>query len=257
MDFYRRNSFVDILENAKSYKILKEGQWLLVYGDRENKPKVLIYLSEYDNLNYENRSLKHDESEFLLYTEKLSKISNIPYLYVRFNKDFQILNEVMIMEHGRFLKLTIDEYKEIIIRYGIIKNNKISKKQINSKASSVYHVWQMNCGLDITTSDIDLFKVDKDSNILEILELKRSIIKMDDWEPFVADYNNFRLISNVIYQTNISFYIIFNDYYKKPVYYDDPSLLKIYKVEHVANDINIVLLKNRVKFTDYILNGLY
>lgn len=229
--FYTGNAIYQLLDSTKNYKYTAENLWILVYGNRDCEPKVILLLSGYENSIYESKSLKQEESEIMIYAEQISKRSGVPMLYVRFNKDLPKINEVQIMVNGRFKKISLDEYTEILTGFGILKNNIGCKKPINSKASNVYHLWQINCGLDITTSDIDLIKIDDNLDITDVYELKRSTIKMDEWEPFSNDYNNFILLSKLLSKCNINFYIMFNEYRKTP-FYDDISMFKFYKVNY-------------------------
>ena len=229
--FYTGNAIYSLLDSAKNYKYTAENLWILVYGNRDCDPKVILLLSGYENEMYEHKALKQEESEIMIYAEQISKKSGVPMLYVRFNKDLPQINEVQIMVNGRFKKISLEEYTNILTGYGILKNNQSCKKPINSKASNVYHLWQINCGLDITTSDIDLIKIDDNLEITEVYELKRSTIKMEEWEPFSNDFNNFILLSKLLSKCKINFFIMFNEYRKNP-FYDDISKFKLYKVTY-------------------------
>lgn len=249
-NFYSGNAIYRLLDSAQNFKYTTENSWILVYGSRECEPKVILLLSAYENELYESKTLRQEESEIMIYVEQLSKKSGVPMLYVRFNKDSTKTIDVQIMINGRFKKINMDEYTDILTSFGIVKNNTNCKKPINSKASNVYHLWQINCGLDITTSDIDLIKINDNMDIIDVYELKRSTIKMDEWEPYSNDFNNFILLSKLLSKCKINFYILFNEYHKNP-FYDDISLFKLYEVSY-TDKLNLKKL-GKVTLLDFFL----
>jgi len=227
--YYRGNAIYDLIESTYNFRYTSENLWILVYGNREADPKVILLLSGYSKDDYESKSLTTKESEMLIYTEQISHKSGVPFLYVRFNGDASKLTDVKIMVTGKFKTISTDEYRNILVGFGIQQNNRSCSKPINSQASNVYHLWQKDCGLDIITSDIDLMYVDSELDITDVYELKRSYIPMDDWAPYSNDFNNFILLSKLFEPCKINFYILFNQYQKFP-YVDDINKLKIYKV---------------------------
>ena len=235
--YYKGNAIYNLIESTHKFRYATENLWILVYGNRDCDPKVILLLSGYSVDEYESKTLNTKESEMLIYTEQISHKSKVPFIYVRFNKDSDVLSEVKIMVAGRFRSIDLDEYSNILVGHGIQKNDLACKKPINSRASNVYHKWQIQCGLDITTSDIDLMRVSSDLDITDIYELKRSYIPMEKWEPYREDYNNFILLRKLLSSCNINFYIIFNQYHKNP-YVEDIHKVKLYKVEY-TDKLNI------------------
>jgi hypothetical protein len=230
-NYYKGNAIYDLIKSTQNFLYTSDNLWILIYGNSDYDPKVILLLSGYSTLDYESTSLSTKESETLIYTQQLSKRSSIPFLYVRFNQDLHVLKEVKTMVSGRFQSINLDQYVNILIGFGIHKNNQRSKKPINSLASNVYHNWQFSCGLDITTSDIDLLHVDSNFNITHAFELKRSFIAIEKWEPYPADYGNFILLSKLFKSCAIEFLILFNQYHKVP-FLDDITKVKIYNVKY-------------------------
>jgi hypothetical protein len=228
-NFYKGNAIYNLIESTHSFRFTNENLWIVVYGNREAEPKVLILLSGYSNNDYESNTLTTKESEMLIYTKQISNKSKVPFLYVRYNYDSKKLYSLKIMVSDKINTVTMEEFVKILVGYGIQKNNRGSYKPINSKASNIYHLWQVNCGLDIITSDIDLMRVNSNLDITDVFELKRSFISIDKWEPFSNDYNNFILLSKLFNPCKIRFYLLFNQYYKAP-YFDDINKLKVFKL---------------------------
>ena len=251
-EYYRGNAIYDLIESTHNFRYTTENLWILVYGNRDCDPKVILLLSAYKNENYESKTLTPKESEIMIYTEQISHKSGVPFIYVRFNNDSEKLNEVKIMMNGRFKSISLDEYVNVLIGFGIQKNSQSCKKPINSHASNLYHLWQVNCGLDITTSDIDLMRVNSELEITEVYELKRSFISIEKWEPYSADFNNFILLSKLFTRCGVSFYIMFNQYQKSP-FKDDIEKVKLYKViyEKELKIINLGILNISSFFLEF------
>lgn len=249
--YYKGNSIYELIESTHNFRYASDDLWILVYGNRECDPKVILLLSEYSENEFESETLKTKESEIMIYTEQISHRSGVPFLYVRFNKDASQLKEVKIMMSGKFRSISLEEYTNILVGYGIQKDNLVSKKPINSHASNVYHLWQINSGLDIITSDIDLMHINSNMDITDVYELKRSYIDINKWEPFPADFNNFILLSKLFNKSNINFYIMFNQYHKLP-YVDDIKVVKLYKVKF--EDKLVIESLGKLDISDFLLS---
>ena len=120
-------------------------------------------------------------------------------------------------------------------KYGINTHPTKTQKYLNDKTSSAYHKWQREVlGNHITVSDIDLVKVEN-GKVLAIYELKRSIIPIENWQPFKDDYANFRLIEKFANMVNSEFKIVYNRRIKEP-FYDDISKLKLFSFDCENNE---------------------
>lgn len=81
--------------------------------------------------------------------------------------------------------------------YGLKMNEMPAQKSINDKSSSPYHDWQrVHMGNSVVVADIDLLRLENGVPT-EIIELKRSFIDIEKWEPYQKDYRNFCLISKL------------------------------------------------------------
>ena len=230
MDFYKGNAIYDLIKSVNNFYHTDKNSWILLYGDSNFNPKVILFLSGYSNLDYESKTLSYSEGVTKTLCENLSQKSKIPFLYVRFNQDKGWLDELIIYKSNEFIKMNINDYVNLLVSFGLDKSSVGSTKQINSRASSIYHIWQFNCGLNIKTSDIDLLYIE-DKLIKYVFELKRSFISLDRWKPFLEDYNNFILLSKFLKKCDIKLFILFNNYVKQP-YKDDISSVKIFRIEY-------------------------
>ena len=104
-------------------------------------------------------------------------------------------------------------------------------KSINDKSSSPYHDWQrFHMGDSVIVSDVDLIRYYA-GELQEIIELKRSYIDVESWEPYKRDYKNFILLSKLARKRKLDFFIVYNHRTKVP-FYDDVSKLKIFEFDH-------------------------
>lgn len=121
----------------------------------------------------------------------------------------------MFMDENKRLSLiNIEFYKNILEYFGLnlVDKNSQTKDFNTGGPSNIYQIWQMKISDTIISSDIDLFKINVNNEITDVYELKRSKIDIQKWEPFKADYHNFRLINNLLTKANIKFYIVYNEY---------------------------------------------
>ncbi len=121
--YYKSNAIYDLIESTRNFRYTTENLWILIYGNRDCDPKVILLLSGYCNDDYESKTLTTKESEMMIYTEQLSYKSGVPFLYVRFNQDAKILSDVKIMVGGRFKSISLAEYVNILVGFGIQKTD--------------------------------------------------------------------------------------------------------------------------------------
>ena len=86
-EYYRGNAIYDLIESTHNFRYTTENLWILVYGNRDCDPKVILLLSAYKNENYESKTLTPKESEIMIYTEQISHKSGVPFIY--FRNDFE------------------------------------------------------------------------------------------------------------------------------------------------------------------------
>lgn len=82
----------------------------------------------------------------------------------------------------------------------------------------------------MVVADIDLIRYQREMP-REIIELKRSYINIEKWEPYKQDYKNFILLSKLAERRQLDFFIVYNHRTKTP-FYDDISRLKIFEFDH-------------------------
>jgi hypothetical protein len=228
--YYTGNALYDfILEKGyKQFKFTTGNIWQLVYGDVHCNPKLLVLVSGVDKNQYV-ADFSENEKEALELLNIISSNSKIPLRIVRFLTDQTEVDEVITFKNGeRPYTVTMKELKELFHQDGLPISDSSTGKYLNDATSSAYHNWQRSSlGRDLKVSDFDLWKIDENGMPIEVYELKRSFYSLDKWEPYPDDYNNFRLIFNVVERVGIKFKIVYNVRTKRK---DDISTLKIFDV---------------------------
>ncbi len=227
--YYTGNGIYDYLTNSanKDDFFWTSGHlWLLVYGD-DLGPKVLTVASgnRLDaNTTAEERAAAHVACQ-------ITQGTNIPVNFVRFGPDKHV-ETVRYCEPGMkcIPEITSEELKNRFARYGLKMNDIMTHKSINDRSSSPFHDWQRkNMGDSVVVADIDLVRY-RNNVPVEIIELKRSYIELERWEPYRQDYKNFILLSKLSHARGLQFYIVYNKRVKTP-FFDDVSRLKIFEFD--------------------------
>ena len=230
-DYYIGNGVYDYLiecEEKEHFYWTSEKLWLLVYGDENLEPKVLTVASEQkleQRTSIEERNAVHA-------AQHITSGTDVPINFVRFDPH-GVMDYVQYWEPGMnsMPKIPSDDLKKRMMAYGLKMNEIMAHKSINDKSSSPYHDWQRrNMGDSVVVADIDLIRHDE-GKLEEIIELKRSYIDIEKWEPYKQDYRNFLLISKLARKRNVNFYIVYNRRVKQP-FFDDVSQLKIFEFDH-------------------------
>lgn len=228
--YYTGNGIYEYLaqaENRKDFFWTSGHLWLLVYGDEEFVPKVLTVASgnRLDaNTTAEERAAAHVACQ-------ITQGTNIPVNFVRFDPDKHV-ETVRYCEPGMkcLPEISSEELKNKFARYGLKMNDIMAHKSINDRSSSPFHDWQRkNMGDSVVVTDIDLVRY-RDNDPVEIIELKRSCIELDSWEPYQQDYKNFILLSKLSHARDLKFFIVYNKRVKTP-FFDDVSRLKIFEFD--------------------------
>lgn len=234
MGYYVDNALYSHLKDIKNKKFfyLSKNRWMIVYGNGNLEPKVLIYLAGMSNEEYNSDLIKFSDHENMKIVETLAESVNLPFMFVGFNENVEIMTEVKLIdkETYNFYKVSTADLLKIYESYGLFVDKSMSVKEINKSYSNVYQKWQMSLGGRLVVSDIDLIKLENGSAKF-VFELKRSKISLEKWKPYPADYHNFQILSNVFSKANIDFYIVYNHRQEYP-FYDDISKLKVFKVNN-------------------------
>lgn len=234
MKYYIGNNIYSFIEKVNSFHFTREHFWPLIYGDRNIEPKVIIALSAYNSSDYHSTSLTPYEERMIFYIKQLSERTSVPWIYVRFDKDATVLQNVITYDgKGNLICIDLNEYCSFLQTFGLPCSNyyehKATKEFNTGGPSNVYQIWQMKNGNGIVSSDIDLWRTDENGIIKSVFELKRSFIELESWIPYEADYNNFILVKKLLAKASIVFYIVYNHRINNP-YFDDIHKLKVFKV---------------------------
>lgn len=230
MNYYEGNGICQYLGSCKEGEKFfwpKARLWLLVYGDENSNPKVLTVASE----RKLGAKAVYEEQEAAHMAQQIVQGTGIPVNFVRFDPDRDVQTfQYCEPEMNSMLKLSAEGLKDRFSQYGLKMNEKTAHKSINDKSSSLFHDWQRkSMGDSVTVADIDLIR-HKDNEPTEIIELKRSYIEIETWEPYQRDYKNFILLSKLARKRNLKFYIVYNRRIKEP-FFDDVSTLKIFEFD--------------------------
>jgi hypothetical protein len=112
-------------------------------------------------------------------------------------------------------------------------------KPVNRYTSNEFHDWQReNLPGQFIIQDLDTWSMvisDTNQNFepLFLVELKRSFIDPEKWEPFRNDINNYLAIFKFSQKANVPLMII---YFKKGVMFNDDTKIAIFKVLNVDKD---------------------
>lgn len=204
---YTGNAIYDfVCEKGLDYYYSAEHTWMLIYGDAESRPKIMVFVNKVENINNDCRYEEKIEAKKAL---DIANYFKLPFIFVRFMENNE---EVRVWEERvkKWRTLTYDQLRDIFEAYGVVESG-TAKKRVNQYTSSPYHDWQRNNLGRITVSDFDLIKY-QDNEVKEIVELKRSKIPFDYWNPYENDYPNFALIINTIVgsEKRISFTLYYN-----------------------------------------------
>lgn len=249
MSYYKSNALYDYIIKNKidKFEFASSNIWQLVYGDSNCKPKLLVLVSGIEQANL-NNPLSNEEKKAGHRVIQLSRLTNIPRVFIRFPIDQPIENiNKYDSDSKTFKTITMNELANLYLDFGVPIKESSTKKNLNTQCSSSYHDWQRDSlGETSVISDIDLLSCNK-NEITGIYELKRSHVKMDNWEPYPQDYANFKLLGNLLNGTNIRFKIVYNMRIKNP-WSDNIETLKIFNVnigqKRLISFDGIISLKN-------------
>jgi len=204
---YSGNAIYDYVKEKKlRYYFSTDHTWLLVYGDTTSIPKIMVFANRVNNLS---NKCSFEELNAFNKAYNISKYLNLPFLYVRFMVNSMMIN-IWEEKVGKWREVTYDQLRDIYELYGVVQPG-TAKKPVNQYVSSPYHDWQRQNLGTITVTDFDLVKY-VDNDIKKVVELKRSKIDINLWNPFHNDFANFALLINTIIGShkNIKFCLYYN-----------------------------------------------
>ncbi len=219
MSYYNSNAIYDSLVGNRNYCWTVGNAWILVYGDQDATPKVIVFAHDH--------SWQHD-NRVPAVIAALSRRTGLPTLHIEFDVNAPEITQVTHHVDDRTTQvLNSEQLKALFAGCGVPVNNQSFSKAINDRESSVYHKWQRAMLGNITVSDIDLIPV-QNQQMQCIMELKRSYIDIQSWRPFDKDKANFRLLHNLCTKARLGFVIAYNVRHKEPKFFDDPSRIKLF-----------------------------
>ena len=249
-DVYKRISESNQISN---FKYAVGNSWQLIYGDRSADPKICVYVKGVKN-NELFEDLSKEDQDFYNILHFFSEKISIPSYVMKFPTDLDGLSNTSIININNE-ESTLEDWLRLFHANGIHNPDINSNKPINDKVSSGYHRWQADNLKGFTVSDIDLIKIDN-GNPSIVWELKRSMYSLDRWNPFPADYNNFRLMSNFCNPSNVLFKIAYNHLSGKKgeKRVDDASQLKIFDIDFSRENEGKHIIDKGVVTFDQFLN---
>lgn len=206
-DYYKSNAIYDELSKITNNFIWVSGNsWLLVYGNREDLTAKVIVIAHGTSWNI--------EKDVLETINNIGAKINIPVYRVVFDDSPDSLIETVDFYktlNSELEKCSLTDLKNHLQDTGLNIVSGKCDKYLNDKTSSAYHKWQRSTlGNRIIVSDLDLIRVDSDNNPLEIIELKRSTMGLNLWNPYAEDYINFNLVESLSKKLKIPLNIIYN-----------------------------------------------
>jgi hypothetical protein len=211
--------------------------WCLVYGDADASPKLAVFVEavrEDDVAARMARDRKAVRDAFF----RLATAAGLPRLHVRFLVDSS-LDRVWLVDDERVQEeIPLQELASQFARAGVPVSEGAAIKQINKQSSSSYHDWQrMALGGSITVSDLDLFRLDGDGNVIEVIEIKRSRIALDRWKPYAQDYDNFLLLGRFLAASGVPLTISYHLYSAGPPRKEDTRELTVWRVSVESREL--------------------
>lgn len=230
--YYKSNGLYDYLENNPNpfLKFPEGNVWALIYADKDKdfEPKVLALVIGTDSMGNEPTNVS--ETKNLL--SQVSHSADVPLVIITFRTDLEQIEEVgYAIGDDAVQQISLIELAGKFKDLGLPVNNRPTNHAINKASSSAYQNWQRNnLGDRIVAVDIDMFKVSEQGRIIKFYELKRSYKSLDEWQPYVDDYNNFESISKLAKICEVQFDIVYNSRTTDP-WNDDVENLKVFNVD--------------------------
>lgn len=297
MERYKDNGLCDFLkeryennENNSEIKFFDTDKSLLVVASKRDSTPICLILDDRIEKNTDVSLLTYNERNHGNECYRIAQQANLPLFWVRYvdceilqNKDYVYLWHSN-NKKSTFERIQLGQMIDMFAKYGIKAKleNRTPQKRKNDSLSSAFHIWQRECLRIGIFADIDLIRM-HDNKVVELIELKRSYIDFDKWNPFNADINNFAILSNFCNSLgDVDFHIVFNTqldelpsglearllrYYRmiqkkdKGIYYDKIDTLKLYQIERRENvyyyPLPYPVLLGKINIEDYLEYNTY
>lgn len=241
MERYEKNGFCEYLKAHPEKHMIKfydtEKSLLVIANKRNNQPIMLIIDDRVSKEEYEEE-LNQYEKDFGNTCFLLAQKSKLPLFWIRYIDKDILTNEDEISlwesdnKKGVFSKVKMKSLVDVFLKHNIQAEleNRTPEKRKNDSLSSAFHIWQRECLKVGIFADLDLIRMTDDGQqVMEIIELKRSFYKLNQWRPFYFDINNFAIVSNFCELLgSVPFRIIYNEQVTKIPESTDRRLLEYY-----------------------------
>lgn len=194
MDFYRGNKLLTKLNAHSNFICPPNGVWNLLYANEKHYPVVNLRVYESNDLFNANKNKfpifqSVPTSELIIEGEDSFKVKWFD------SKIFNLFN-------GESL------YEEYLQRNLILRGT-YEGKPFNSKASSFYHIWQSKKRFKGGVTDIDLLRLGDKGDLIELIEIKRSKISINSWNPYYNDRGGYEILDNFCRSEGLEFTIVY------------------------------------------------
>lgn len=227
---YDGNAIYSRLNKTPSPYFLAPGPlvWPLIYSSLEGEPKAIVVASQIDPVSRKAGTNR----DFLMVCLALAKKAGIPFRVLCFGPELNTSTKPFTVFEGPGMPhrmLSLHEWKNELRQMGVPVGGG-AFKAINRASSSGYHNWQRENLGRTRVVDIDLIKLGPDKSPTHVVELKRSSIPIQAWEPFENDAPNFQLLGRFCEMSGLGLELVFNRY-NKTTTKDDLTTLKIFDYE--------------------------
>lgn len=245
MSYYKTNAVYARLESEKNHPFVwvSGNAWMLVYGDQNADPKAIVMAFG------QSWTLQKEVVETV---KKIAANSGIPLFFVKFDDGAQSIDKVGFGRPGQPpTELSLDELKDEFQSIGLPVRSGACGKSVNDATSSAYHNWQRSSLGSIKVTDIDLVRLSKEGEPVEVIELKRSFYALHDWKPYPDDYVNFNLLLSVCKKAGMEMSIAYNVRQTKPIFRDDASRFAIFSYPKPDSPVRLGLFD----YKDFLVRG--
>ena len=233
MQFYSGNKFLDHLKEQSMFIVPPTGTWSVIYADGNNQPLMNLVVHNSAEAFEKNKNSLPKTSKILCGT--LIVIGPDTF-WLKWDTD-----KKQKLHTGDSLFL---EFKS----KNLVLSQSYQGKPFNSKASSYYHLWQSKQKFVGGIVDIDLIRLDKSNLPIELIEVKRSRIAIDTWQPYLNDKGGYEILERFCIQQKLQFSIIYYHYDPKNEIEDIEQLLVFKKTgEFKFMKIGVFSLKSFMK----------
>lgn len=199
MSFYEGNALLDYVskEGESNFIVPSSGIWHLVYSDDHYRPIWQFHVAD----------LRRSSIGKLL---GLPRFPGINGLDLAFDSAGKFSAREWPEEKWR--EFNSESLYEYFYGLGLVTAKNITTKRFNSASSSVYHIWQMNNKFIGGVTDIDLYRIDENRDVVELFEIKRSKISLEMWRPYVEDRGGYEILHNLAKMCNVDLTILYYEF---------------------------------------------